>query len=67
MSKPWAKLQPRTTLFLNALTTANVCDKGALLAKWEDDPTFLLKEYSAWLPDSLRTQVASEWPLLTNL
>ncbi|ESO08407.1 hypothetical protein HELRODRAFT_74874, partial [Helobdella robusta] len=60
--KPWAHLSSRISNLLQALRDKNVHNRKALLDEWKKDPKFLLKEYSAWLPDSQHAVVASIWP-----
>ncbi|ELU07825.1 hypothetical protein CAPTEDRAFT_170843 [Capitella teleta] len=62
MVKSWAKLQPRTETFLKALMAAQVDSKASLMAKWQKDPNFLLKEYSEWVPRVQHLEVEAKWP-----
>lgn len=64
MIKTWAKLQPRTQVLLQQLTSRNVDNLDALLGEWKKDKNYLLAAYQGWLPESLHEQVASSWPPL---
>jgi ATP-dependent RNA helicase DHX37/DHR1 len=62
LNKSWAKLQPRTTSFLSALTTASVDNLHALNKLWQTDATFLLKEYKEWVVEELHYEISQNWP-----
>lgn len=62
MTKPWAKLQPRTQTLLLPLTKNGIHSKSLLEERWKLDQSFLLSEYLTWLPDDIHNEVKSEWP-----
>ncbi|KAF8359525.1 rha-2, partial [Pristionchus pacificus] len=62
MLKSWAKLQKRTDLLLNALIEKDVHSRSRLLDIWKDDKSYLLDEYSSWLPEKLHDTVQVAWP-----
>lgn len=65
MTKPWAKLQPRTQKLLNALTSKKICTKSGLLDRWSRDKNYLLEEYLEWLAPKHHVQVTCHWPPLS--
>lgn len=67
MTKPWAKLQPRTQILLTALTSNRIHCRMELEQKWDLDKTFLLVEYLQWLPEELHTQVKTAWPPIQSV
>ncbi|XP_070571551.1 probable ATP-dependent RNA helicase DHX37 [Ptychodera flava] len=62
MVKSWAKLQPRTEVFLNALIRERVDSKKQLLQAWEKDDKYLLSEYCEWLAESKHSEIMAVWP-----
>jgi len=62
MVKSWAKLQPRTQTFLQALAAKDVDKKSDLEEIWKTDKMFLLKEYLEWLPPIMHSEVSIAWP-----
>nr|XP_049699205.1 probable ATP-dependent RNA helicase kurz isoform X1 [Helicoverpa armigera] len=64
MVKSWAKLQPRTEVFLKALISRRAGTKDALKKVWETQSNFLLDEYLKWVPESAHNEVSLNWPPL---
>ncbi|XP_015783986.1 probable ATP-dependent RNA helicase DHX37 [Tetranychus urticae] len=64
MQKSWAKLQKRTEFILNSLANHRICSKKSLIAKWNEDPKYLLTEFLKWIPEALHFEIQSEWPPL---
>ena len=62
MIKTWARLQPRTQVFLQELMNRNVDSLESLLVAWKKDNKYLLTAYQAWLPESQHEEVATLWP-----
>ena len=62
MTKSWSSLQPRTETIYRSLAAAEVDSAAALVKAWQADHTFLLKAYSAWLPEVLHQDVSQLWP-----
>jgi ATP-dependent RNA helicase DHX37/DHR1 len=62
MTKPWAKLQPRTQTMLQALAASHIEKKQDLMIKWEQDKNFLLSQYCEWVPSDMQGEVAMMWP-----
>ncbi|ODN02093.1 putative ATP-dependent RNA helicase kurz [Orchesella cincta] len=62
MTKPWARLQPRTQTLLDALTSKRICSKSDLLEVWKSDKNFLLKEYLEWFSAEHQIQISCCWP-----
>lgn len=60
--KTWAKLQPRTTALLQALTSKDVNTKKDLMDCWKKNKKFLLNEYLQWLPKSSHAEFTLLWP-----
>nr|XP_011412430.2 probable ATP-dependent RNA helicase DHX37 [Crassostrea gigas] len=65
MIKSWAKLQPRTEVLLKALVSKGVDNRDSLLKAWKTDSTYLLSEYSQWLPLSKHDDLKDCWPPAT--
>lgn len=64
MTKPWSKLQPRTSKLLQALVSANIKSKKDLFKIWELHSNYLKAEYLNWLPESKHTQINLDWEQL---
>lgn len=62
MTKPWARLQPRTQKLLDALTSKRISSKSDLSKVWEDNNNFLLEEYLDWMPPERHVEVSCSWP-----
>lgn len=62
VTKPWAKLQPRTDVFIKALVSKGVDSKDSLLKTWKMDTNYLLPEYSLWLPQARHSDLRDSWP-----
>jgi len=64
MTKPWAKLQPRTQSFLKILTDNGIHRKEHLQNKWgaSNSPSFLLDQYLEWVPEASHAEVRKSWP-----
>lgn len=62
MVKTWAKLQPRTQVLLQELTSNNIDSFDSLLAAWQKDKSYLLEAYKAWVPEAFYEEVTELWP-----
>lgn len=62
MIKFWSKLKPQTEVLLKPLLAANITTKKSLLKQWTKDDTFLLFEYSRWLPKEHHPELKKQWP-----
>ncbi|KAF8793585.1 putative ATP-dependent RNA helicase DHX37 like protein [Argiope bruennichi] len=60
--KSWARLQPRTRYFLQAIIERDVDSKESLKKAWQKDTKFLLREFWEWLPSSKYFEVELNWP-----
>lgn len=64
MVKSWAKLQPKTESLLKALLSKGTNTKTLLAAAWQQEPSFLQREYLEWVQESKHAAVLSVWPPL---
>ena len=62
MTRSWAKLQPRTDVFLSELVSENADSKMALQATWNKNATFLLAAFKQWVPQSMYGELSLMWP-----
>eukprot|EP00731_Ephydatia_muelleri_P038171 Em0671g3a len=62
MVKSWANLHKQTEVLLTALVNKEVRTREALLEVWKEEPKYLLKAVSLWLPESKHRQLAAMWP-----
>lgn len=62
MTRSWAKLQPRTDVFLSELVSENADSKMALQATWKKNATFLLAAFKQWVPQSMYGELSLMWP-----
>ncbi|KAI1292042.1 putative ATP-dependent RNA helicase kurz [Halotydeus destructor] len=61
LNKPWAKLQPRTSTFVNALAIEDVDSMCKLRSQWAKHPKYLLKEYLDWVPSDMHRTIETDW------
>lgn len=62
MTKPWARLQPRTQKIMDCLTRKRITSREGMLKEWENDKNFMLEAYLDWLPTDYHIQVTCSWP-----
>ncbi|XP_063820666.1 probable ATP-dependent RNA helicase DHX37 isoform X2 [Pseudophryne corroboree] len=65
MLKTWAKLQPRTEVFLKALVSKKADNLCALQASWKNDPKYLLHAFCQWIPEAVHNDLSKAWPPVT--
>eukprot|EP00040_Diaphanoeca_grandis_P032054 m.193215 g.193215 ORF g.193215 m.193215 type:complete len:1171 (+) comp32496_c0_seq1:126-3638(+) len=62
LNKPW--LKERVVALLQPLVNEKISTRAKLVAKWKENPKFLLQAYSLWLGSDHHSDLIQLWPPL---